>query len=706
MDGNRNKVVLQRFYRTFLIISLAIYLLLMIFVLPWWHVSNYPVQVTLGPGPVQKVELAYSPDEEPLPLVPIGESQGYQLSLGTELPPRPSYELALVFPEGTMGELVLKDIKIIRPDDVRETYSLAGGEVADPGDGSIYLRKTSSGYRIRADAGGILPVSIDLPSVSPFAWLTIWFRASVGFLVVCLVIFFTLVTFFRFPDTVQAFRKKTPSYEVAILLACAFVGAFIHVNLVRHSMPVFTPGESDLYIYGATGMVADNAATDATPLHPGYPAFLSSVAGWTSWDLSNHTIVQALLFCLSVILIGLSCVRLIPGYILGPCMFFALMSPPAIWASRHIGMESILSTSWIASIAAFIFFWQRDGWGRWPAMIVFSIFALTATSVSPAGMVLFSLPAGLLIGTIWWTVSIRGSEFWGMAVLWKSFSQAFVPFLLLAAGSVFFQIISPSSQFICALPSPSASAPYASGMFEVGALAGQPAYAEVINERAANGYSFAGPSFSSHLEVSEASYAQLPLRAKLVAWGRLAGWGLFLPDVNTYSQKPLIRDYKILTKFRNDAEAERIRDSLKGIMRETGLVVHVMEKWSNKQIVAYNDSILPVYKWFYRILLLTALAGWMIGLTERKYLAAILVLPFLLKVLIHILTLNVTSENIQSLDTCLWLGALAGMLCVSSKAMQKPTDESDRRCMPPIRPKKLMTRHKDVPGTQGLPLDS
>ena len=89
----------------------------------------------------------------------------------------------------------------------------------------------------------------------------------------------------------------------------------------------------------------------------------------------------------------------------------------------------------------------------------------------------------------------------------------------------------------------------------------------------------------------------------------------------------------------------------------------------------------------------------MIGLAERKYLTAVLVLPFLLKVLLHILGLDVSSGNIQSLDVCLWLGALAGLLSINPKAMQKPTDEGDRRCMPPIRPKRLLNLDPEVTGT-------
>ena len=112
MDEHRQKVILRRFYISFVVTELVLYLFLMVFVLPWWHASNHPVVLSLGTGSEQNIQLAYSEDEDPLPLVPLGEPEGYQRYWGTELPPRPGYELALVFPEGTVGDVVLRDLKV------------------------------------------------------------------------------------------------------------------------------------------------------------------------------------------------------------------------------------------------------------------------------------------------------------------------------------------------------------------------------------------------------------------------------------------------------------------------------------------------------------------------------------------------------------------------------------------------------------------
>lgn len=705
MDEHRQKVVLRRFYISFALVELVLYFLLMVFVLPWWHASNHPVVVTLGAGSAQSIQLAYAADEDPLPLVPIGEPEGYQWKWGTELPPRPSYELSLVFPEGTSGDIVLKDLKVTCLAKDRAVYPMEISALENIEDQRIRINKISSGYRIQAEPGGAVPIVVNIPAVTPFEWMVIWFKATFGFLAVAFILFLSLVTFVRFPDGVQAYRKKTPTPEVLVFLVCAILGAVIHLHLVRHAIPAFTPGESEPFVIQAIGTKADGSTLASQGIRPGYPAFLAQVASWTSWDLSNHTISQAVLFSFSLTMLGFALVRLIQGFLLGPVVFLAMLSPPVIYASRHIGLESVAASGWMLSMAAFLLYWQRDGWLRWLGICLFSIFALWTASVTPAGLMLYMLPLGLISGTLWWTIKVRGSGFWEMSVLWRAGSQAVIPFVVLLAGSITFSGREANDPSICSLPAPSVAAPFASGMFEVRAVVDTEAYRAIISERAANDYSFDGPAMNRFPGVAQASMDELPFRAKLVAWGRLTGWGLFLPDVKTYGQESLITDYRVWTKFRTDVQAQKIRTALVEVMRTTGTAVHVMEKTSNRQLVAYNQTVIPVYNWFYRVLLLLAIAGWMIGLFDRKYLAAVLVFPFLLKVLLHILTMDVTSESIQVLDACLWLGALAGILCVNPKAMQKATDESDRRCMPPIRPKKLMTRYKDVPGTRGLPTE-
>ena len=132
------------------------------------------------------------------------------------------------------------------------------------------------------------------------------------------------------------------------------------------------------------------------------------------------------------------------------------------------------------------------------------------------------------------------------------------------------------------------------------------------------------------------------------------------------------------------------------VMRVTRQPVHVMEKRSDPWLVSYNNTFVSIYSWFYRVLLFVALGAWLIALSERKYLGAILVVPYMANLLAHVMCFDLTNYRLQSLDAFLWVAALAGLVAVNPKAMQKPTDESDRRCMAPIRPKRLLTRFTKV----------
>jgi hypothetical protein len=258
----------------------------------------------------------------------------------------------------------------------------------------------------------------------------------------------------------------------------------------------------------------------------------------------------------------------------------------------------------------------------------------------------------------------------------------------------------PGSPFenLYSSPERKASAPFTTGMFEVSSLGTGELYEAVIRERAVNGYQFDGPAMSAFPGLADKSAEALPARAMVMAWGRLSIWGLFLPNIETYSGHPLLSDFALGTRFKSPKQATAVQESLTRLMRDTGQLVHVQERRSNRQIYAYNKTVGEIYRWLYRVLLMGGLVGWMIGLADRKSLATVLVLPYLINILYHVLFMDIGSHWIQSLDAFLWLGALSGLLCINPKALQKPTDETDRRTMQPIRPKRLFTRQRVIPG--------
>ena len=687
MSNPRKKKVFTRLYLAYGIGALLTYVLLMVFIMPWWHVGNHPVLVTMETDPEHPVSLAFDGSDSILPLIPLDGSEQAQRSWITELPPRPHYQLSLVFPEGSSGEVILSKLEVVRLSPKENRVSLDFLDMAATESEGIQLTRLPSGLRVFAEPGSRLPLDFPMPTPNPFQWLKAWTQATIGFVVFSLVLFLTLSTGSLFPDRVLAYRRRTPAWEILVLLVFVLVGSMAHLHLVQHSMPDFAPGESDLYLRQAMAQPGE-----ATTLRPGYPFLLDLTAGRLGWDMGEVTTLQAGLFCFSLAMLGLSMVRLVRSFVLGPVLILAALSPPALWASRHIGAESVTTSTWLLSLAAFLFLWKREKWLRWLGILLFGLILSAANLVSSSAILLLALPAGLLFGTLIWTVVIRGVAFWKLGVFWATIAQVMIP-----VAMVFMTCLGVSSTpGSCGVEAHGSSASLSSGMLELQPLVGSPAYANVLRERASNGFSHDGPAMKGVPDLAERSAESLPVKARFVAWGRLSLWGLFLPDRIAGTAQSIRTDYRLHHRFPNSGAAGDVQQSLTALMRDTGQLVHVPERHSNRTLVLYNGTFIGVYGWFYRILLVAALVGWVFGLLDRKLSAAILVLPYMLNILMQVYSLSISSEGIQSMDALLWVGALAGLLCANPKALQRPTDESDRRTMRPIRPKRLFRRHSDL----------
>lgn len=625
----------------------------MVFVFPWWNVSSHPVSLTIGMDPEHVVELAYTAGES-VRLRPSGDVDGYHWRWEAELPPRRKYELALVFTKGSDDEVLFRSIEVKGFRYGSESVALPAGSLGATEAPGLRVRQTGEGARILARAGARLALPVEFPSARPYHWVVNWTKATFSYLLVALILLWGLTSILRFPHGLQAFRRRPPPSEVALVVLTVILGALAHLHLVRHSIPVFSPGISDPYVVEAimeAGQAKSGNPMAAADIAPAYPFFLSKLAPAADWSMSRVTLAQGILFSVSVLLLSLSLVRLVQGYYLAPVLLLVLLSPPAVWASRHIGPESLLAVTCLLSMAAFFFAMQREGILRWLGFILIAFFLSVAVCTASGGWLALIPPIGLLTGTLWWGFSVRGFEFWKLPVVWTTAAQ--VALVVLSAALSVMQFGNKPGRD-APLDDPSAAA-----------TVDQPVEA-------------------------------LPVQARLAYRGRLSGIALFLPDTD-FRGTPVRTDYRVHFGFPSSRQAESVRRSLSEIMRLSGQAVHVMEKRSDRRIVTYNQSLVSIYSWFYRILFFAALAGWLLGLSERKYLAAILILPYLGNILLRVALLDVGSHHIQVLDSLLWLSALAGLLCLSPKAMQKATDEGDRRTMAPIRPKRLLTRFRHVP---------
>ncbi|MEX0320910.1 MAG: hypothetical protein AB3N63_02045 [Puniceicoccaceae bacterium] len=707
MGESRQRIYLRRFKIAYGIGALVVYALLIAFSFSWWHASNHPVKITMGADSSQQMQLQFAKGESPLKLVPLGNVEDYHWTWGTELPPRAKYDLALVFPDGTTGEVLLKEVEVTRLAPEKKRSLLLNDSVVDSEDGSVRINNTINGALISAKPGGVLPVEIEFPVLSPYEWLKSFFHATVGYLIAALAVLLMIVTLLRFPDNLVAYRKRAPAAELAIVVICVAIGAWLHIQLVRNSMPDFEAGSSEhdiiLALEFEKGIEHVNHS-GYLPARPGYAYFLSQILSPDHKDLSSVALTQAIIFSLAMLLLGLACTRLVQGYFIGPVVMLAMLSPPAVWASRHIGEESLVVSFWILALAIFIWMWKRSQPTRWVGFVLFGIIVSYASTVSVMGLLLMSLPLSFVIGTLWWCISIRGVQFFKLPLLWKTFAQCMVSVVILIATSVTMIWMLPGAASMTSIPISESSAPFVSGMFDVRSVGDGPAYNSLINERFRSGYRYDGPAMSAYQELPSASRDLLPLRAKLVGWGRLSAWAIFFPNTKTYAMDSLVPDYNARLTFRSRLQGQNVRDAIAQIMRETGEHVQLLEKRHNKWVALYNNLVVPKYRFFYRILFIVAIAGWLIGLSERKYLASVFMIPFLLNIVLHVYMLHIKGGEVQSLDSFLWLSAVCGLAAADRKSLQKHVDETDRRFLSVVRPKRLFTRFDGMRRGPHVPL--
>jgi hypothetical protein len=724
--------ILKRFYISYAVGAFALYAILMAFVFPWWHASNHPVLLTLGAPETAEMSLAFNEDGESVPIAPLGEVEPYHWYWATELPARPDYQLALNFPEGTGGEWVLSEIKLITLSPERSEVSVNLNALREASPDGLRIRRLENGWGIIAQPGTSLSLPNPLPDPSIGQWVGSGVVATIGYILVSGMALLLLGTALRFPDGIRARQHYIDPLETGFLVLCLLAGITVHLYLVGNSMPDYWPADSTSYAMKAVSLVTELSYDTGTHEYelnrmPGFPVFMAIVFKLFGWDLKAVTVAQAALFSISVLCLSLSIRKLIHGWLIGPVAFAALASPAAIWASRQIATESTFASAWILSLAAFLYLWQHSGTKRIIGWVLFGLATTAAVAIRPNGILLFCLPGFLITGTAWWAWSFRGKNFWRMPLLWKTVAHVAIPCVMVV---VFIFSWSLRNHLSRGYPKPTdlteivwANAPFFAGIFDIRAAKNEKELTWFVNERHNSGYWFHGWSLrkyrfreitdqyqniedSSILELEQelaefnrASDALIPLRAKLMGWGRVASWGFFFPDIGAHTTDPLNQNYKVLSKFPSDGRAEHVRKNLRWATRNVSEEIRIEEAISNIWVARYNVIIVPQYPFIYRFLFLAAIAGWLIAMFERKYLAAALITPYLLNILLNVYFMYIIGRYVQVLDVSLWMAALAGLACLSPKALQEPTTETDRRCIPPIRPKRLLTRFARESGT-------
>jgi hypothetical protein len=182
-----------------------------------------------------------------------------------------------------------------------------------------------------------------------------------------------------------------------------------------------------------------------------------------------------------------------------------------------------------------------------------------------------------------------------------------------------------------------------------------------------------------------------------VGWGRVAGWGLFFPEIGAYTTDPLNQNYTVSDGFSNEKLEEQVRKNLRWATRNVDEEIRLRSVPTDPWIQGYNKWVVPLYPWLYRFLFLGALVGWACALAERKYLVVALITPYLANIFLNVYFMYIIGRYVQVLDASLWFTAVAGLACLGNSCLQESVTENDRQSMPAIKPKRLLTRFARLP---------
>lgn len=704
MSFHTRKQILKRFYIACGLGAVAVYALLMVLAFPCWISSSHPVLVSIGAPVDAEFHLGFAEGEALLPLVPLDQSEPYAWKWATELPPRTHYDLYLEFPYGTNGEWLLSGIRLTTVSPETRHLDVDIDRLTYPEDGFVRVRKIDDKVAIQAQPGS----RILLPEVFPQQPLSTWFRnwlvATWGYVLIAGIALLLLVTALRFPDGVHGAKLRPSIAEVSFLALGLFAGISVHLHLVGQTLPGLDVHESFTHLSRALDLPQlledPEKGLVFTSVRPGYPSFLARILPVTGWELGGVTLVQALLYCFSIAVLAGSLWGLVRGYWIGLVSFIALLSPMAVWASRQIAPDSLFSSLWILSLAAFIFLWrQRDGW-RLAGWIAFSCLLSLCVLTRITGLALLVLPGFLLVGTLWWSYSLRGRYLWKVPLLWKTLFHVGIPVLTVAlllalAGNASHEELASRGDEALIEKARTRAALF-TGMVDLRAFHPESRTEAFLQERFGSGWKVADTVYPEGFRDSLTEV--LPWRTVFAGWGRAAGWALFYPDSRAHDGRPLHEDLSAKLGFSGPEEKQAILGMVADLGRESGKPLSLglvdPDPWTG----LYNRSWVGLYPWIYRVLFFGALVGWVFALVERKYLCAAFIAPVLFQMLLFVYWMYVPGRYIHILEGSLCFAFLAGWACVSPRTRQQATDENDRRSTPPIRPKRLLTRFDNENG--------
>jgi hypothetical protein len=379
-------------------------------VAPWFDASPVPVQMVLDAPADTPLRISWEEDRssavplirqrDDVPPSEVGSAAG-ALWLA-ELPPRPSYQLAILFDAPVAG-VVLRELTLVN---VRTLdlpiLRLNAGELA------AQLQPES--VRLTAGTGGIVLDSAASGSVSLPARIPCTNRPLGGVFVVlwCVVTAtFLLAGLFGRACLHEALAprpigasldpaRSAPSSLVPIWLAVG-LGFVLHLGVAASIPALYNAFDPLAYFHKAVWLVERGTYITNTPSWemdrlPGYPLFLAACLTLFGYQLQLVVLTQGLLLTLALAALAVSLRHWVRPLFGGVAVLLLLASPVSMQHTLSIGTEGLFATCAILATAAFFehLAAARRGSAGW--MTVCGLAISAATLIRPNGIVLLAMP--------------------------------------------------------------------------------------------------------------------------------------------------------------------------------------------------------------------------------------------------------------------------------------------------------------------------
>lgn len=696
----------------------------MLWLAPWWRTGTTPVELVLHAPVETEMTLVWKTagESETLPLVPVGDlTGGYAWFWTTELPPRPRYEIGLRIAP-TEKPLVFAECRVWRLSPKKETIATYAAAAPDDWSATGAAVTATGKDRVTIDVSG--GGTIDFAGVAraqQSRWEPAVWGAAANLWLLGALVLGLLGSGWCFPPWVT--RDAVPwsrGFWGVALLVFALV-AVLHWNLVTTSLPSFWPADSTSYadkgLAMAFGGTFDTGGYEyELNRTPGFPLVLALSFRLFGPSLNAAVAVQTLLSLVAFGALFLSLRRWLPGWLLLVSIPLVLLSPPLIWSNRQIATESTFVTGWALATACFLWAHALPGRRRTVAWTVFALAVAWTTMIRMNGILLLCLPGCAIVGE--W-VRCRREGRWRLP-RWRRLLFHIIPFAVVGLALVIWSWRNLHNRGYARptdlAPIVAANAPFNAGMLDLRAFADPEEYTWMVRTRYNTGYFTPGWTLRNHrfraithewkeqnettisaLADSLRSFvtdnnAHLPLRARLVAWTRVLGWGFWTPTRGPFTQDSMLRAYEVPADYGPDEAwvGEAVPQRFQWLHRKRkGDVQYpllTLDPGNPSAVKDFYNRLVPFYPWVYRALNLLGILALVYAVWRRRPIAWVLLVPAFVNVLLNVYFLYVIGRYVHILDGFLWLGIFAA---IASRLLAPPapetkttvTDDSIRRSL-------------------------